>query len=97
MGVNGAEVGRTLHAQIVRLFRIYSERELVPREAFERVRNGEYDIVTPEEAIARSHHRDGENLYDLRFFRCSECGRVYDIESTPVSYTHLTLPTKRIV
>ncbi len=81
-----------VHLQIVRTLFRYKELGLFPRDYFEDVKLGNYDVVTPEKAQARSYHledpKNGE-LYSLKYFRCSNCGRVYDVE------THYSLASKK--
>ena len=83
---NGVDdVGRAIHAQILRLFNMYREMGLVPVEVHELVRSGRYDIVTVRGAVVNSTYGDSRDLYDLKYFRCTSCGRVFDGASSRYS------------
>ena len=89
---NEDKLGEEIHLQIVRTLFRFKEVGLFPRDYFEEVKLGNYDIVTPEKAQAKSYHLEdpkGGELYTLKYFRCANCGRVYDIE------THHQLSSKK--
>lgn len=86
------KLGEEIHLQIVRTLFRFKELGLFPKDYFEDVKLGNYDIVTPEKAQAKSYHLEdpkGGELYTLKYFRCANCGRVYDIE------THYQLASKK--
>lgn len=86
------KLGEEIHLQIVRTLFRFKEVGLFPKDYFEEVKLGNYDIVTPEKAQAKSYHLEdplGGELYTLKYFRCASCGRIYDIE------THHQLSSKR--
>jgi len=74
-------VEREVHLQIVRLMRSYLEKGLISEDTFAKVRLGRYVVQTPEKIVARLTPSAGEGLYDLSYFRCVGCGRVYNVEA----------------
>ena len=75
------KLGEEIHLQILKTLWRFKELGLFPRDLFEDVKLGNYDVVTPEKAQAKSYHPEGEELYSLKYFRCAYCGRVYDVET----------------
>ena len=54
----------------------------------------------PEKSVINSYLNGKETEYERYLFQCEMLGETVDLErirEIPVSYTHLTLPTKRIV
>ena len=88
------EVGRAIHAQILRLFQIYREYNLVPQDVYDLVRMGRYDIVTVRGIILNTDYDGSSNTYDLRYFRCtrSSCGRIFDATASRYEELHRRCP-----
>lgn len=65
---------------IARIASLYFKKGVLRQEYLTLIMDGRYRVTKPSEVVLALHPIEGTDLYDLSYFRCVKCGRVYNLE-----------------